>query len=74
MHPDLKPLRHPFIIRLHFSFVSEKKIFFVFEYVSGGTLAQLTQIYKPFPEKASQFYAAELLSAIEGFETFFLKF
>lgn len=41
---------HPFIIKLHYSFKNEKKLFFVLEYCPGGELFNLLQKRKRFTE------------------------
>ena len=42
--------RHPFVIRLYFSFQNERKLFFVMEYCPGGELFNLLQKRRRFTE------------------------
>lgn len=39
----LVEVKHPFIIKMHFSFQNERKLFFVLEYCPGGELFNLLQ-------------------------------
>ena len=42
---------HTFIIKLHYTFMSEKKLFFVLEYCPGGELFNLLQKRRQFTEE-----------------------
>lgn len=37
----LVEIKHPFIIKMHYSFQNERKLFFVLEYCPGGELFNL---------------------------------
>eukprot|EP00741_Cyanophora_paradoxa_P011754 tig00020563_g11358.t1 len=58
---------HPFVIRLEAAFQNEEYLFLVLEYCSGGDLFTRLQSlpFKFLPEKDAQFYAAEILLALE---------
>ena len=43
--------KHPFIIKLFYSFMNEKKLFFVLEYCPGGELFNLLQKRRQFTEE-----------------------
>ncbi|KAJ7531913.1 hypothetical protein O6H91_14G064200 [Diphasiastrum complanatum] len=60
-------LDHPFLPSLFANFESEKHIYLVTKYCSGGDLNILRQKQpdKKFSEAAIKFYAAEVLSALE---------
>ena len=56
---------HPFIVSLHFAFQTEKKLFFVLDYLPGGSLwFALRENCGPFSEEVVKFYAAEILLAL----------
>lgn len=57
--------RHPFVVRLRYSFQSETTLYLVMDFCSGGEL--FTQLRKrgKFTEQMSRFYAAEVLLALE---------
>ena len=44
-------MRHPFIIKMDFSFQNEKKLFFVLEYCIGGELFYLLQKKRKLKEE-----------------------
>lgn len=58
-------IRHPFIVRLRFSFQSEDKLFLITDYYNGGSLYSHLRKSKFFSEERARFYAAELLLALE---------
>lgn len=60
----LSVVDHPFIMKLHYAFQTEDKLYFVLEYCSGGELFFHLSRYRRFPERVARFYAAELLLAI----------
>jgi len=58
-------IRHPFIVRLRFSFQSDDKLFLITDYYNGGSLYSHLRKSKFFSEERARFYAAELLLALE---------
>lgn len=60
----LKNLNHPFLVRLHYSFQTSNKLYFVLDYINGGELFFHLQQEKRFKEPRAMFYTAELASAI----------
>uniref|UniRef100_A0A3B4AMH8 Uncharacterized protein n=1 Tax=Periophthalmus magnuspinnatus TaxID=409849 RepID=A0A3B4AMH8_9GOBI len=60
----LKSLKHPFLVRLHYSFQTPEKLYFVLDYVNGGELFFHLQRERCFSESRARFYAAEVASAI----------
>lgn len=36
----LKSLKHPFLVRLHYSFQTSEKLYFVLDYVNGGEVCE----------------------------------
>uniref|UniRef100_A0A8C6PWW4 Serum/glucocorticoid regulated kinase 2a n=1 Tax=Nothobranchius furzeri TaxID=105023 RepID=A0A8C6PWW4_NOTFU len=60
----LKSLKHPFLVRLHYSFQTAEKLYFVLDYVNGGELFFHLQRERCFSEPRARFYAAEVASAI----------
>jgi len=55
---------HPFIMKLHFAFQTEDKLFLVLDYCPGGELFFHLSRFRRFPERVAKFYTAELLLAI----------
>ena len=55
---------HPFIMKLHFAFQSDDKLYLVLDYCPGGELFFHLSRYRRFPERVAKFYAAELLLAL----------
>lgn len=60
----LSAVNHPFIMKLHYAFQSEDKLYLVLDYCPGGELFFHLSRYRRFPERVARFYGAELLLAI----------
>jgi len=56
---------HPFIMKLHFAFQTEDRLFLVLDYCAGGELFFHLSRHKRFSEGWTRFYAAELILALE---------
>ena len=61
----MEKLEHPFIITLRYAFQTKKKLCMVFDYISGGELFLHLRREKFFSEPQAQFYAAELILALD---------
>jgi len=63
----LRRSKHPFIVKLEYTFQSEHKLFFVMEYLQGGDLDALLNSVesKKFDEPTARFYAAEVWMALQ---------
>eukprot|EP01125_Pyxidicula_operculata_P014765 TRINITY_DN4962_c0_g1_i1.p1 TRINITY_DN4962_c0_g1~~TRINITY_DN4962_c0_g1_i1.p1 ORF type:complete len:478 (-),score=153.15 TRINITY_DN4962_c0_g1_i1:239-1672(-) len=61
----LVKLQHPFLPRLHFSFQSEKRLYFIMDFINGGELFHHLQQCKRFPEERAKFYAAQIVSVLQ---------
>lgn len=61
----IRGVQHPFIVRLHYSFQTEEKLFFLLDFLNGGDLYQ--HIFKTgkFKENRAKFYAAEIVLALD---------
>jgi len=55
---------HPFIMKLHFAFQTQDRLFFVLDYCPGGELFFHLSRFTYFTERVARFYTAELLLAI----------
>jgi serum/glucocorticoid-regulated kinase 2 len=60
----LAKVNHPFIMKLHFAFQNDEKLFLVLDYCAGGELFFHLSRHRRFSEKWTRFYAAELLLAL----------
>lgn len=60
----LTEISHPFVVKLHYAFQSDSKLFLVMDYLSGGSLAIHLRRRRKFPEDWARFYAAEIAAAI----------
>lgn len=56
---------HPFIIKMHYSFHNERKLFFVLDYCQGGELFNLLSKHHCFDEILTKFYSAQIVLALE---------
>jgi serine/threonine protein kinase len=61
----LMKLEHPFLVKLHYSFQTPDKLFFVMDYINGGELFFHLQRDKRFSEDRVRFYAAEIVSGLD---------
>lgn len=60
----LSLVNHPFIMKLHYAFQSDDKLYLVLDYCPGGELFFHLSRFRRFPERVARFYSAELLLAI----------
>ena len=60
----LSVVDHPFIMKLHYAFQTEDKLYLVLDYCPGGELFFHLSRFRRFPERVAKFYAAELLLAL----------
>lgn len=60
----LSVVDHPFIMKLHFAFQTDDKLYLVLDYCPGGELFFHLSRFRRFPERVARFYGAELLLAI----------
>jgi serum/glucocorticoid-regulated kinase 2 len=60
----LSAVNHPFIMKLHYAFQTDDKLYLVLDYCPGGELFFHLSRCRRFPERVARFYAAELLLAI----------
>ncbi|KAL4441775.1 hypothetical protein ABPG74_008772 [Tetrahymena malaccensis] len=61
----LQLVDHPFIVKLHKAFQTKDKLFFLLENGKRGDILQHLKFEKKFSESKAQFYAAEVLLALE---------
>lgn len=60
----LSHMNHPFIMKLHFAFQTDDKLYLVLDYCAGGEIFFHLSRHRRFPEKVARFYTAELLLAL----------
>ena len=61
----LGAINHPFVVRLHYAFQTEEKLYFVLDYAAGGELFFHLSRVKKFPEATTRFYCAEITLALD---------
>ncbi|KAG0269884.1 serine/threonine protein kinase psk1 [Actinomortierella ambigua] len=61
----LEAIRHPFIVKLHFAFQTDHRLYLILEYASGGELFTHLATERMFSEENTAFYAAQLVLALE---------
>ncbi|KAG0230020.1 serine/threonine protein kinase psk1 [Actinomortierella wolfii] len=61
----LEAIRHPFIVKLHFAFQTDHRLYLILEYASGGELFTHLATERMFSEEHTAFYAAQLVLALE---------
>eukprot|EP00347_Sterkiella_histriomuscorum_P001996 403369877 len=62
----LLSLNHQNIIRLYQTFQDENYVYFMYEFMTKGTLARMIRKFKnQFPLNLARFYAAEIINALE---------
>ena len=57
---------HPFIVNLDFAFQTDTDLYFVLEYVGGGSLMTLLRRSPELKESQVKFYAGEILLGLEA--------
>lgn len=62
----LQEIDHPFVLKLHWAFTSNSKLYFVMDYCSGGELFFHLKKYGNFNEEAAIFYISEISLALEA--------
>jgi len=60
----LGKMNHPFIVKLHYAFQTDKKLHFVLDYCAGGELFFHLGKAGRFTEEQGRFYAAEMTLAL----------
>ena len=61
----LSVTNHPFIVKLHFAFQTNTKLFLIMEYCAGGDLSKHLYFEKRFSEERAKFYLCEVLLGLE---------
>lgn len=61
----LEKINSPFIVKLHYAFQTDAKLYFVMDFCNGGELFfHLRKSKQGFSEKRACFYTAQLVEAI----------
>ena len=61
----LEKVNHPFIVKLHYAFQTDLKLYLVTEFMQGGELFFHLKKNGPFDEDITKLYACELILALE---------
>lgn len=62
----LAALDHPFIVKLHYSFQTEDKLFMLMDYCPGGDLGEHLHQEGSFSEDIARIYISEVILALES--------
>ncbi|CAD8054131.1 unnamed protein product [Paramecium sonneborni] len=62
----LSVIDHPFIVKLHYAFQSQCKLFLVMDFCPGGDLTKLLDLKQKLQEQIAKMYTAEIILAIEA--------
>ncbi|KAI8873580.1 Pkinase-domain-containing protein, partial [Ramicandelaber brevisporus] len=57
--------RHPFIVKLHYTFQDASSLYFVIDLATNGELLGFIRKHGSLSERAARFYTAELIDALE---------
>eukprot|EP01128_Nolandella_sp_AFSM9_P005043 TRINITY_DN2386_c0_g1_i1.p1 TRINITY_DN2386_c0_g1~~TRINITY_DN2386_c0_g1_i1.p1 ORF type:complete len:456 (+),score=99.70 TRINITY_DN2386_c0_g1_i1:117-1484(+) len=60
----LKRVDHPFLMKMHWSFQSDEKLYIIMDFVNGGELFFHLQNEKKFTNERARFYSAEIILGI----------
>jgi len=60
----LQKIQHPFIVKLHYAFQTDTKLYMILDYINGGELFFHLKREGRFPESRVQLYAAEIVMAL----------
>lgn len=60
----LEMIDHPFLMKMHWAFQTEHKLYFVMDFLRGGELFFHLKNERRFPEARAKFYTAEILMAL----------
>tara|TARA_R110002050_G_scaffold62924_3_gene137970 strand:- start:6 stop:404 length:399 start_codon:yes stop_codon:yes gene_type:complete len=66
----MQKIQHPFIVKLHYAFQTEDKLYMILEYVYGGELFFHLKSQGRFSPARAQFYAASLVSVLAHLHSF----
>jgi serine/threonine protein kinase len=61
----LEKINSPFIVKLHYAFQTDAKLYFVMDFCNGGELFFHLRKCKTFSERRACFYTAQLVEAIK---------
>jgi len=61
----MSEMNHPFIVKLHFAFQSNSRLFLVMDYCPGGDLTDYLRKEKKFTEERAKIYIMEVILALE---------
>jgi tRNA A-37 threonylcarbamoyl transferase component Bud32 len=60
----LQEIDHPFIVKLHFAFQTEEKLYLVLDFLAGGEMFYHLSEETKFDVEKARFYAAEIILAL----------
>ena len=60
----LAECRSPYIVRLHYAFQTQNKLYFIIDFLNGGELFTYLKNERIFSEQRTRIYAAELVEAL----------
>ena len=61
----MQKITHPFVMKLHYAFQNNGKLYMIMDYLNGGDIFYHLSISRRFNEERARFYTAEVLMALE---------
>lgn len=58
--------KHPFIVKIHYTFQTHENLYILMQFCAGGDLSQYLELEGSFSETKAKFYICEIILALEA--------